>query len=117
MDHYLAKNWQLFSAIPLPEYENNFIALLEKNSKILPSIVIEILPYLKTQKWLSGYASLNGIEKTLQGVNKRTKGISKMDLAINDLQENYTNFESDFFLFFKELELYVSNIDFKTLKK
>ena len=117
MDHFLAKNWQLFSAIPLPEYENNFIALLEKNSKILPSIVIEILPYLKTQKWLSGYASLNGIEKTLQGVNKRTKGISKMDLAINDLQENYTNFESDFFLFFKELELYVSNIDFKTLKK
>ncbi len=117
MDHFLAKNWQLFSTIPLPEYENNFIALLEKNSKILPSKLIVILPYLKMQKWLSSYANLTGIEKTLQGVNKRTKGISKMDLAINDLQENYTNFESDFFLFFKELESYVSNIDFKTLKK
>jgi len=110
MDYFLAKNWKDFSNIPLIEYEDNFITLLEKNTAILPEKVLHILPYLKQQKWLSSYASINGISKTLQGVNKRTKGVSKMDIAITDLKENYTDFETDFFSFFKELENYVHSL-------
>lgn len=107
MDHFLAKKWKHFSKIDLAEYEINFIELLEKNTAILPAEVLRILPYFKEQRWLSSYATLQGISKTLQGVNKRTKGISKMDLAINDLQENYEQYESDFLSFFHELEKFV----------
>ena len=110
MDHFLAKNWSFFSKQPLEKYESDFIEVLEKNISVLPKKVIRILPYLKSQKWLSSYATISGISKTLQGVNKRTKGISKMDLAITDLQEKYTDFEKDFFLFFTDLKKYVASL-------
>jgi acyl carrier protein phosphodiesterase len=110
MDHFLAKNWNLFSKIPLIKYESDFIILLEQNKEYLPDKVIKIIPYLKEQKWFSSYATINGISKTLIGVNKRTKGISKMDLAIQDLQDKYTEFESDFFIFFKDLQNYVNSL-------
>jgi len=102
-DHFLAKNWNQYSKISLIETENNFINLMYKNVELLPEKVIQILPYIKKQKWLSNYATLEGIEKTLIGVNKRTKLKSKMHLAINDLDKNYLELENDFTLFFKEL--------------
>ena len=102
-DHFLAKNWKQYSKISLIETENNFINLMYKNVELLPKKVIQILPYIKEQKWLSNYGTLEGIEKTLIGVNKRTKLKSQMHLAINDLDKNYLELENDFTLFFKEL--------------
>lgn len=102
-DHFLAKNWKQYSKISLVETENNFISLMYKNIELLPEKVIQILPHIKEQKWLSNYATLEGIEKALIGVNKRTKLKSQMHLAINDLDENYLELENDFTLFFKEL--------------
>lgn len=110
MDHFLAKNWTRFSDIPLVKYEAEFIRLLEENKHILPEKVIAILPYLKMQHWLSSYANLDGISKTLIGVNNRTKGVSKMHQAIDDLKLHYVDFEQDFFLFFKELENYINTL-------
>ena len=112
MDHFLAKNWKNYSEIPLHKYEEDFILLLENNKEILPKKVVQIIPFLKEQHWLSSYANLQGIEKTLIGVNKRTKGVSKMNEAINDLKENYTIFEQDFFRFFTELENYVNSLKY-----
>ncbi len=111
-DHFLAKNWQQFSDISLVDYENHFLELLEQNFEILPKKVQQIFPYMKEQKWLSSYATLEGIEKVLKGVNKRTNGKSKMDLAIIDLKNLYSYFEQDFALFFKELQAFVKeNLD------
>ncbi len=111
-DHFLAKNWQQFSDISLVDYEKHFLELLEQNFEILPVKVQQIFPYMKEQKWLSSYATLEGIEKVLKGVNKRTKGKSKMNLAIKDLKILYADFEQDFTLFFKELQAFVKeNLD------
>lgn len=58
---------------------------------------------MKKQKWLSSYATIEGIEKVLNGVNKRTKFKSQMHLAIADLELNYKTFENDFTSFFEDL--------------
>ena len=109
-DHFLAKNWVNYSAIPLAKTESNFIKLLEDNFDILPEKVQYILPFMKSQKWLSGYATLSGIEKSLIGVNKRTKGKSKMSLAIEDLKLNYIDLENDFTTFYTDLKKYVDEV-------
>ncbi len=111
-DHFLAKNWKQFSNTSLMDYEKEFIELLVQNKAILPEKVLNIIPYLSQQHWISSYATIEGISKTLVGVNKRTNGVSKMNLAINDLQDNYMELEKDFFLFFNDLQQYVT-----TLKK
>lgn len=102
-DHFLAKNWTTYSEKSLINTEKEFIILMKNNLEILPEKVLKILPYIEEQNWLSNYATLNGIEKSLIGVNKRTKLKSQMHLAINDLKENYFEFENDFTLFFKDL--------------
>jgi len=102
-DHFLAKNWSDYSDISLKKTEANFLSIMQNHFDLLPKKVQSILPYMKEQQWLSGYATLSGIEKSLIGINKRTKGKSKMNLAIEDLKLNYIDFEQDFTLFFKDL--------------
>ena len=102
-DHFLAKNWANYTDITLLKTESNFINLMNRNWDLLPERVKKIIPYMEEQKWLSSYATLDGIERSLIGMNKRTKDKSQMHLAIDDLKMHYDELENDFTLFFKEL--------------
>lgn len=102
-DHFLAKNWHIYSEIPLELYAENVYAFLQENIEMFPEELQKLLPSMTQYNWLVNYASLEGIERVLQGMNRRTKGISKMDLAIEDLSLFYKDFEDDFTIFFKDL--------------
>ena len=102
-DHFLAKNWSLYSKTPLSEYTTAFYTLLMEHYEILPEKIKYMSKYMIKEDWLAAYAHKEGIQKVLSGMNRRTGGISNMDLAINDLETHYDDFEQDFTLFFKEL--------------
>ena len=102
-DHFLAKNWSLYSKIPLSDYTTAFYKLLMEHYEILPEKIMYMSKYMIRDDWLASYAHKEGIQKVLSGMNRRTGGISNMDLAINDLEAHYDDFEHDFTLFFKEL--------------
>ena len=102
-DHYLAKNWHIYSEIPLDIYAAGVYSFLQSAIEIFPEKAQKILPYMIEYNWLVAYASTEGIERVLYGMNRRTKGISKMDLAIEDLNKHYSEFELDFTTFFKDL--------------
>ncbi|WP_222984256.1 ACP phosphodiesterase [Flagellimonas meishanensis] len=102
-DHFLAKNWKLYSEVPLEEFVTRFYGLLKENSGILPIRTKQMMPYMITDNWLLNYANLSGISNVLSGMNRRTKNKSRMDLAITDLKEHYTDFETEFTTFFSEL--------------
>jgi len=102
-DHFLAKNWSLYSKIPLSDYTAAFYKLLMEHYEILPEKIMYMSKYMIRDDWLASYAHKEGIQKVLSGMNRRTGGISNMDLAINDLEAHYDDFEHDFTLFFQEL--------------
>ena len=108
-DHYLAKNWNDYSNIPLQKFTHSFYLSLQDNYGLLPERIQFMMPYMIEADWLTNYANLTGIESVLIGMNKRTKELGQMDLAIEDLKNNYHEFEGDFTLFFKDL------IDFSDL--
>ena len=108
-DHFLAKNWSDYSAIPLDVYAQGFYQLMHTNYDILPEKAQNILPYLEKYNWLYNYQFIDGMKTVLEGMNRRTKMISKMDVAIEDLQEHYSEFENDFTQFFKELITFTDN--------
>ncbi len=105
-DHYLAKNWALYSDIPLSTYVQNFYTLLKDNYNILPKKIQLMLPIMIKGNWLYSYKTTKGIEKVLQGMNKRTKNISQMHLAIEDLTLHYSDLENDFKVFFEKLRTF-----------
>jgi acyl carrier protein phosphodiesterase len=105
-DHFLAKNWNTYSHIPLAKYVDDFYNLLEDNFEILPIRVKKMMPYMTANNWLLSYASIAGISKALEGMNRRTQNRSKMNLAVNELIEYYEDFETEFTSFFEELKVF-----------
>jgi len=102
-DHYLAKNWNTYSTIPLGVYTQSVYKLLQENFDILPDKTKKLLPYLIQYDWLYSYQFFDGMKAVLEGMNRRTQLKSNMNLAIEDLKNLHKEFESDFTIFFKDL--------------
>ena len=110
-DHFLAKNWKLYSDTLLKDYIDDFYKSLNRNIILLPERFKILTPVMIEGNWLLSYATTDGIQLVLNGMNRRTKGRSKMNEATKELKENYKAFEEDFTQFFKEL------IEFSTEKR
>jgi acyl carrier protein phosphodiesterase len=104
-DHFLAKNWNAFSEIPLEKYAASFYELLQKEESLLTERTKNMIPYMIAQNWLVSYASLEGLETILFQMDYRTKNRVNMPEAMKELKQFETEFESEFFAFFKELQL------------
>ena len=105
-DHFLAKNWERYSDVPLEEFVERFYDLMEENYDILPEGIRKMMPYMIADNWILNYAKMEGISRVLNGINRRTKNQSKMNFAILDLEEHYDKFETEFLAFFEELAVF-----------
>ena len=105
-DHFLAKNWSLYSDVFLKEYVEKFYNSLETHYDLLPLRIQKMMPYMMTDNWLLSYASIDGISRVLDGMNRRTKNRSGMDKAVHELQQFYNEFETEFSVFFDELIIF-----------
>lgn len=112
-DHFLAKNWNKYSNVPLSDYAESFYDLLKEHYEILPLRIQKLMPYMMTDNWLLNYASIEGISRVLAGMNRRTNNRSGMDKAVIELELYYSEFESEFSAFFEELIIFSK----QTLKK
>lgn len=106
-DHFLAKNWHQYHNQDLATYVQDFYELLEENFEILPSSIQRFFPYMKAQNWLLSYQEVTGIEKILKQMSGRVKGDFNLNEAVSILQDNYSAYETEFTLFFKEIRSYV----------
>lgn len=105
-DHFLSKNWDDYSAIPLDVYVESVYTLLNQNKDILPEKTQNILPYMIEYDWLYNYQFMEGMQEVFDGMNRRTKNRGQMNLATQDLREQYQNLETDFTEFFAELKTF-----------
>ena len=103
-DHFLAKNWSKFSDEKLEDYANDFYQLLQDNYEILTERIKGMMPYMIARNWFVSYASIAGLEMILFQMDYKTKHRANMQEAIVELQDFYTEFEAEFFLFFEELK-------------
>ena len=102
-DHFLAKNWSKFSDEKLEDYANDFYQLLQDNYEILTERIKGMMPYMIARNWFVSYASIAGLEMILFQMDYKTKHRANMQEAIVELQDFYTEFESESFQFFEEL--------------
>ena len=105
-DHFLAKNWSLYSKTPLEEFTTDFYILLETNYEILTDKVKSIIPHMRNKNWLLSYSTIDGMQTIMNHMNYRIKNRVPMDESIQELQEYYTEFESEFKLFFTEIQAF-----------
>jgi len=108
-DHFLAKNWANYSNKKLEEYADEFYQLLQDNYDLLTAKIQGMMPYMIARNWLVSYASISGLEMILFQMDHRTKNRVAMHESIVELQKFYLEFETEFTLFFEELQQHCKN--------
>lgn len=108
-DHFLAKNWKSYSTETLEKYTAQFYQSLLNNPTILTTKTQNLLPYMMEYNWLVNYQSINGLERILSQMDHRTKNQSLMRFATEELVAHYDEFESEFALFYKEVQQFSNN--------
>jgi acyl carrier protein phosphodiesterase len=103
-DYFLAHNWHNYHTLPLPDFAANFYQLMQKNEQLLAPKAKAMLPHMMEHNWLVSYATKEGLQKILIMMDYRTKHRSSMHEAIVELDLFYTEFETEFTLFFDELQ-------------
>lgn len=108
-DHFLAKNWSNYHPENLDLYANTFYQSLLDNHTLLTTKTQNILPYMMEYNWLVSYQSISGLERILTQMDHRTKNQSLMRFATEELITYYDEFETEFSLFYKEVQLFSKN--------
>jgi acyl carrier protein phosphodiesterase len=104
-DHFLAKNWSQYSDENLADFTSRFYQSLRDNYDVLSERTKGIIPYMIERNWLMSYQTVEGISKILTQMDGRTKNESKMRFSSNELIEYYSDFESEFTIFFEDLRI------------
>lgn len=107
-DHFLAVNWNTYSAYSLNNYINIFYQLLEENYNLLPKKVRNFLPRMIKHNRLLSYRDVRGIENALKIMAKTTSLPDKSSRAIEILDHYYYEMESNFNRFFPQIIEYVN---------
>ena len=105
-DHFLAKNWNLYSDEKLEDYVDNFYNSLNTNHDLLTEKAQMMKPYMIQQNWLLSYQTIDGIEKILSQMDNRIKRESNMRFSVQELGLFYKEFEDDFTILFNDLKIH-----------
>jgi acyl carrier protein phosphodiesterase len=105
-DHFLAKNWQQYSDVPLEEFAREVYTQFTEHYAILPPKMQRMMPIMIRGNWLVTYRELRGIRWVLKGMSGRLSSPNLLGEGIVELKKNYSELEADFFEFFEELRTF-----------
>lgn len=113
-DHFLAKNWVLYSDIDLNEFIAKSYSILKRYTNLLPGDLKFAAPKMIEQDWLGSYKNLEAIGVTLNRISKRIERRFNREnglrSSIEEVNSNYSQLEDSFKVFFPELISYVENL-------
>jgi acyl carrier protein phosphodiesterase len=105
-DHFLAKNFSLYSSLTLQQHADEIYDLLKVNYEYLPEPAKRFYGYMTERNILFHYSSLKGIETVLTHLSSRIRNRFELQLAVPLLEKDYTEIEEEFFIFFDDLQAF-----------
>ena len=102
-DHFLAKNWKNYHQQNLPDFIKTVFSVVDENKHLLLGKAKAMYPYMKRDNWLLSYESVDGIESILKKMTKRINHKVSLNNSVRELQENYSDYETEFTFFFKDI--------------
>ncbi len=105
-DHYLAKNFKVYSPLSLQEHADGIYDLLKLNYEYLPESAKRFYGYMTERNILFHYSSLKGIETVLTHLSNRIRNRFELQLAVPMLEKYYLEIEEEFFIFFNDLQAF-----------
>ncbi len=109
-DHFLAKHWQDYASIALPDFAQQVYHALQTHQAILPERLQQVLPDIIRQNWLTSYQEIDGIAYALQRMSRRLHRPNPLAAGIVDLQTHYDGLDADFRAFWPDVVGYVTTL-------
>jgi acyl carrier protein phosphodiesterase len=106
-DHFLAKEWNFFSRIPLERVSYNFYRTIVNNYEILPENVRQMMPFFIINNWIDSYQTISGIHHVLYTLSKESSLPDETRFAMRVFKKNFYPLQDDFMEFFPQLIDYV----------
>ncbi|MEW6211572.1 MAG: ACP phosphodiesterase [Acidobacteriota bacterium] len=106
-DHFLAKNWSLYSPLSLEDFSHCVYRALEERRDILPDRLKHSLPAMIENDWLMKYRELRAIEAILVRTSRRLRRENPVAQTMVDLLTSYDDLETEFRSFFPDLIRFV----------
>lgn len=105
-DHFLARHWDEFCDLPLPQFAEHVYDVLLTHRAELPARLQFVAPFMAHDDWFGAYARLDGIDAAVNGIARRMQRFPRAAAlrgGVEELQRNYDAFEHDFSRFFPQL--------------
>jgi acyl carrier protein phosphodiesterase len=102
-DHFLARDWENYSPLPLPAFAAEIYDSFERCRGEIPSEALVHLEHMRESNWLCAYREIDGISTALHRLGTRLRRPVPLGDAISVLHDNYDDLFADFSAFFPEL--------------
>ena len=102
-DHFLAKDWNTYSDIPLNKFSAYCYKTLLSYWFHLPNSVKQYLPFIVYHRRFTAYANMEGIEDSIRIMAKYSSLPDHTEQAIRILSDKYEEYREEFHRFFPEL--------------
>ena len=110
-DYFLANDNLVFNTEnDLQQFATKTYKTLNGFTNILPDRFVKMLPYMQQQNWLYNYQYLWGIKNSFEGVSKRAQYLDNSNNCFKLFEENCTQIQECYQLFFPQLKNMVTSI-------
>lgn len=102
-DHLLASAWSRWHAEQLPDFAQRMYAVIAENDGLLPEETRFMFGFMRERDWLSNYATIEGIGRSLHGLSMRVPKGVVMSGAEAVLAEHMDDYRREFDIFLPEI--------------
>ena len=102
-DHYLSVHWNDYHHQPLEHFVGDVYRALDEHPEWRAGRLARAFPMMRHENWLVTYATIEGVELTLERVSRRGKRTTPIAGGIIDLRDNYAEFEASYQAFMPSL--------------
>mgnify|MGYP001357005115 CR=1 FL=1 len=103
-DHYLARDWtRLGDGSRLDAFAATVHGELRDHLDLLPERLQRAVPWMQDERWLVGYAEVDGIDAVLRRMARRLSRETPLGAGARQLRAHYDALGEDFAAFWPEL--------------
>ena len=102
-DHFLARNWDHYSPVPLAAFAGEAYASLVQHWDVIPEEQRPRMAQMIVDNWLVSYSQMPCVGEALSRIGSRFRRPVDLTPAFEALQRDTSLFEKDFAEFFPEL--------------
>ena len=113
-DYFLIKHWASFAKLSFSDFNNQAYQGLGDSVALMPPRMQSVVVKLIEHRWLEQYATLDGIDHTINMVSKRIRFENNMANSIDEIKRLYTDIETVFLGLFEHL---VNEVDKAALER